>query len=195
MGRYFSRIVRTLFVALFGVGGGVGLMTFIFFTIYSDQQTAVEQGLKAALVIGLSFGTLLATVMILTDLTMRLTVSAGRKEDEVWELEQARQIEMRGTLKEVKRHCREALMAVPNLMSVLEDSSETAMTASIGRSWRSSGEVVQVTIVPVEEGVFKVTCTSHCVQKQVGFDYAKNFENVETWLAHISRDSSLSSNK
>ncbi len=187
MGRYLARILKTLFVALFGVGGGIGLMTFIALTLYSDQQAAVEIGLQSALVVGLSFGSIVATALVLTDLTMRLSISNGPPREEIWELEQSREIELTGSIRDVKRHCREALMMVPNLKSVLEESSDLSMKASIGRSWRSPGEEVQVVITPAGDGRFKILCTSHCVQRQVAFDYAKNFENVETWLRHMSR--------
>lgn len=186
MGRYLSRILKTLLVALFGVGGGVGLMTFIALTLYSDQQAAVEIGLQSALVVGLSFGTIIATALVLTDLTMRLSMSNGPR-DEIWELEQTREVTLTGTIRDIKRHCRESLMVVPNLRSVLEDTNEHLLKASIGRSWRSPGEEVEVLITQLEEGKFKVVCTSHCVQRQVAFDYAKNFENVETWLRHMSK--------
>lgn len=186
MGRYLGRIMKTLLFALLGVGGGVGLMTFIALTLYSDQQAAVEMGLRSALVIGLSFGVIVAAALVLTDLTMRLSISNGPR-DELWELEQTREIEVHGTVRDVKRYCREALMAVPNLKSVLEDSKDLTLKASVGKSWRSPGEQVEVQIVPLSEHKFLVRCSSHCVQKQIAFDYAKNFENVETWLKHMSR--------
>lgn len=181
MGRYLRQIAKVILFALFGVGGGVGLMTFIALVLYSDQQTAVELGLESALVVGLSFGTIIATALVLTDLTMRLTVSGGSPKDELWELEQTRELEFEGTIKDLKKKCRQALLALPNLKSVSEDADGSTMTASTGRSWRSPGEQVQVKILPLDDGKFKLICHSACVQKQVGFDYAKNFENVETW--------------
>ena len=185
MARYLRRILKVIFVALFGVGGGTGLMTFIALVIYSDQQTAVELGLQSALVIGLSFGTIIATALVLTDLTMRLSVAGGSPKDELWELEQSREVELSGSLRDIKRQCRAALLAVPNLKSVSETSDDTGMIASVGRSWRSPGEEVKVRIVQMPDGRYKLSCKSSCVQKQVGFDYAKNFENVETWLKHM----------
>lgn len=185
MARYLRRILKVIFVALFGFGGGVGLMTFIALVLYSDQQTALELGLRSGLVIGLSFGTIIATALVLSDLTMRLTVSGGSPKDELWELDQTRTLELEGSLKDIKQHSRQALLAVPNLKSISEGAEECVLRATTGRSWRSPGEEVRVEIVAGTEGKFKVTCHSCCIQKQVGFDYAKNFENVETWLKHM----------
>lgn len=187
MVRYLRRILKVLFVALFGFGGGVGLMTFIALVIYSDQHTALEMGIRSAVVIGLTFGTIIGTALVLSDLTMRLTVAGGSPKDELWELDQTRVMELAGTLKDIKQQARQALLTVPNLKSISEDEDESILRATTGKSWRSPGEMVRVEIAATSEGKFKVSCHSCCVQKQVGFDYAKNFENVETWLKHMEQ--------
>lgn len=151
----------------------------------SDQLTAIDVGIKSALVIGLGFGCFMACVFLLTDLTMRLFVAQGRYE-EIWELEQTRVVELDGTLKDIRRLCREALMVVPNLKSVAEESDRPSMTASTGNSWRSAGEKVEIAFESVADNKWKVICTSKCAQKNIAYDYAKNYENVESWLKRLT---------
>ncbi|MBY0356452.1 MAG: hypothetical protein K2W82_00505 [Candidatus Obscuribacterales bacterium] len=181
MPRYLSRIFRAIAVAIFGLGGGIGLMTFIALTLYSSQHIAIEVSLKTAFIFGLSFGVIIALVMFLTDLTMRLFVSHGQY-NEIWELEQSRTIEVTGKLRDARRHCRAALLVVPHLKSISEDEDDRSMLAATGRSWRSPGEELSISITPSSENTWTVTCNSHCTQKNIAFDYGKNFENVETWL-------------
>lgn len=186
MQRYLARIIRAVIVSVLGVGGGVGLLSFIALVVLrSDQVTAIDVGVKSALVIGLGFGCFMALLFLLTDLTMRLFVSNGRYE-EIWELEQTRIVELNGTLKDIRRLCREALMVVPNLKSVAEETDRPSMTASTGNSWRSPGEKVEIGFEAVADNKWKVTCKSHCSQKDIAYDYAKNYENVESWLKRLT---------
>lgn len=187
MARYLARIIRAVVVSIFGVGGGIGMLAFIALVVLrSDQITAIEMAIQSAIVIGLAFGCFMALVFLLTDLTMRLTVAHGRYE-EIWELEQTRTIELKGSLRDVRRLCREALLAVPNLKSVAEESDQPGLTASTGNSWRSAGEQVEVSFEPVEENRWIIKCESHCTQKNIAYDYAKNYENVESWLRRLAK--------
>lgn len=185
MQRYLARIIRAVIVSVLGVGGGIGLLAFIVLVVLrSDQFTAIDVALKSALVIGLGFGCFMAAVLLLTDLTMRLFVAQGSYE-EIWELEQTRIVELEGSLKDVRRLCREALLVVPNLKSVSEDGDSPGMTAFTGNSWRSPGEQVQISIEQIDEGKWRIKCMSRCTQKNIAYDYAKNYENVESWLKRI----------
>lgn len=186
MTRYLARIIRAVIVSVLGVGGGVGLLTFIaLIVLRSDQITAIDVGIKSALVIGLGFGSFMALVFLFTDLTMRLFVSQGRYE-EIWELEQTRVIQLEGSLKDVRRICREALLAVPNLKSVAEESEQPDLNASTGFSWRSPGEQVEVSFEQSSDNKWQVKCSSRCTQKNIAYDYAKNYENVESWLKRVT---------
>jgi len=186
MARYLARIIRAVIVSVLGVGGGVGLLTFIALVVLkSDQFTAIDVSIRTALVIGLSFGCFMALVLLLTDLTMRLTIAQGRYE-EIWELEQTRIVELDGSLKEIRQLCRESLLVMPNLKSVAEESHQIGMTASTGNSWRSPGEQVAITFEQMAENKWKVKCVSRCTQKDIAYDYAKNYENVESWLKRLT---------
>lgn len=186
MQRYLARILRAVIVSVLGVGGGVGLLSFITLVVLrSDQVGAIDVGIKSALVIGLSFGCFMALLFLLTDLTMRLFVAQGRYE-EIWELEQTRVVELDGTLKDIRRLCREALMVVPNLKSVAEETDRPSMTASTGNSWRSPGERVEISFESNGDNKWKVICQSKCSQKNIAYDYAKNYENVESWLKRLT---------
>ncbi len=185
MGQYFARIIRAVIVSVLGFGGGIGLLTFIAILVLSGQQKALEIGWHAALVTGFGFGTFLAAVFLLTDLTARLSVARGHHE-EIWDLEQIREFDFDGTGRELRHLCREALLSVPNVNTV-HDDNEFMMTASIGASWKSPGEKMQITICPLPEDKWHVKCVSRCLATHVAFDYAKNFENVETWLRTFRR--------
>lgn len=183
MAKYFARIVRALIVSVLGFGGGVGLFTFIVILVSTGHQAAITIGVRAALVVGLCFGVILALVLLLTDLTARLFLSQGRYK-QIWELEQTRELDFSGNSKDLKSHCRQALLAVPNVRVVTEDG-ELSMTATIGTSWRSAGENMTVRLTPTAEDRFHLTCTSRPLASNIAFDYAKNFENVESWHKEI----------
>jgi hypothetical protein len=190
MQRYFARVVRAIIVSVLGFGGGIGLMTFIAAIVLTGkQQGAIMIGLIAAAGVGSVFAIMFAFVLLLSDLTPRMFRSGVNiKRDEIWELEQSREYMLHGTVRDAKRFCREALLAVPNINSVTEsEDAEGVLRASIGRSWRSAGEQMECRIIPRDSEYSLVTCTSHCITPEVQFDYAKNFENVETWLRTMSK--------
>ena len=185
MARYLARIIRAVIVSVFGVGGGVGLLAFIALVVLrSDQLTAIGMAIQSAIVIGLSFGCFMALIFLLTDLTMRLSVAHGHYE-EIWELEQTRTVELNGNLRDIRRLCREALLAVPNLKSVNEETDQAGLTASTGNSWRSPGEQVEISFEPVSDNKWKIICLSHCTQRDIAYDYAKNYDNVESWMRRL----------
>jgi hypothetical protein len=187
MARYLARIIRAVIVSVLGLGGGIGLLTFIALVVLkSDQVTAVDVSIKTALVIGLCFGCFMAAVLLLTDLTMRLAAAQGNYE-EIWDLEQTRVVELDGTLKEIRQLCRESLLVMPNLKSVAEENFQSGMLASTGNSWRSPGEQVAITFEQLAENKWKVKCVSRCTQKDIAYDYAKNYENVESWLKRLTK--------
>lgn len=187
MARYFARIIRALFVSSIGFGGGVGLLTFIAILVTTGKQDALWIALKAGLVIGLLFGVMCAVVLLLSDLTGRLFAAQGFR-TEIWELEQERAIEVRGSIKDARVLSRNALLAVPNVKSVTDDDDEHTIHAAIGPSWRSPGENMYVRIEPTsDEDRWNVKCVSACLSENVAFDYGKNFENVETWMRTINR--------
>ena len=187
MARYLARIIRAVIVSVLGLGGGTGLLTFIALTVLkSDQVTAIDVSIRTALVIGLSFGCFMALLLLLTDLTMRLAAAQGSYE-EIWELEQTRIVELEGTLKEIRQICRESLLVMPNLKSVAEENYQSGMLASTGNSWRSPGEQVAITFEQLAENKWKIKCVSRCTQKDIAYDYAKNYENVESWLKRLTK--------
>jgi hypothetical protein len=187
MARYLARILRAVIVSVLGMGGGIGLLTFIaLIVLKSDQVTAIDVSIKTALVIGLCFGWFMALVLLLTDLTMRLAAAHGRYE-EIWDLEQTRVVELDGTIKEIRQLCRESLLVMPNLKSVAEENFQTGMMASTGNSWRSPGEQVALTFEQLSENRWKVKCVSRCTQSNIAYDYAKNYENVESWLRRLTK--------
>jgi hypothetical protein len=190
MQRYFARVVRAIIVSVLGFGGGIGLMTFIAAIVLTGkQQGAIMIGLIAAAGVGSVFAIIFAFVLLLSDLTPRVFRSGSKiRRDEIWELEQTREYMVHGTARDAKRFCREALLAVPNVNSILEpEDSEDVIRASIGRSWRSAGENMECQIVPRDQEYSLITCSSRCITPEVQFDYAKNFENVEAWLRMMNR--------
>lgn len=180
MARYFARIIRAVIVSSLGFGGGIGLLTFIAILVTTGKQP-VHLALQAAIIMGLGFGIFCAALLLLSDLTSRLFAAQGFR-TEIWELEQEREIEIQGTVKDARILSRKALLAVPNVKAVADEDNEYAIRASIGASWKSPGENMRVNIAPVSDNVWKVKCLSTCLQTNVAFDYGKNFENVEAWL-------------
>jgi hypothetical protein len=189
MARYFARIVRALIVSSLGFGGGVGLLVFIAILVNTGKQDALPIAIRSGIVFGIGFGVFSAMVLLLSDLTYRLFVIQGKKSVEVWELEQEREVVVTGTIRDARTWSRQALLAVPNVKAVADEDTEFAIRASVGASWRSPGEKMQISISPVEgsdNDRWLIKCVSACLQDNIAFDYGKNFENVESWLQKMN---------
>jgi len=182
--RYSARIVRAVLVCTLGVGGGAGMMIFIGFLIFTGSPHAFEIGWKAGLIIGLLFSAMIVAVMLPMDLTAHLFLSKGNY-NEIWELEQTRELVAEGTNREIVAACRQALLVVPYVSNVSDDTEHLITRAATGKSWRSAGEDIEVEINPVSATSWSLKCTSRSKGKNVLFDYGKNFENVETWQRHF----------
>jgi len=181
--RYFARIIRAVIVSSLGFGGGIGLLTFIAILVTTGKQSALQVAMQAAIILGLGFGVLSALLLLLSDLSSRLYAAQGFR-TEIWELEQEREVEVAGSIKDARILSRKALLAVPNVKAVAdEEDNEYAIRASVGASWKSPGENMRGQIEPMsdDETKRKVKCISSCLSPNIAFDYGKNFENVETW--------------
>lgn len=188
MSRYFGRVMRALIVSCLGFGGGIGLLVMIVFLVFKGDAHAFQYGINAGLAIGSVFAVLLLGVLLPMDLTAHMF--AGKNyHAEIWELEQRRDIELKGSLPEVITRCRLALLSVPYVMAVSDDVAKSTITAKIGSSWRSSGEAMRVKIEPKtgSDKSWCVTCTSRSESDTVLFDYAKNCDNVESWLNNLEK--------
>lgn len=180
MVQYLSRLLRAAIVSILGVGGGIALFFFIFIIVIRGESDFLI-ALKGGLTLGIAFSMILLAVMVLLDLTARLFIARGISNN-FWDLEQKREIVLPGTVKQVLAACRQALLVVPNVTSVLDDAENLSALAFTGSSWRSYGEEIKVEIKPLSDNKCQVICTSSPKSSKVVFDYGKNFENVETWL-------------
>src|SRR5207302_1509629 len=99
--RYFARIMRAIIVSSLGFGGGVGLLVFIAILVNTGKQAALSVALQTGVVLGIGFGVFYAMMLFLSDLTWRLYAAKGIHE-EIWELEQTRELEIDGTLKDAR---------------------------------------------------------------------------------------------
>jgi hypothetical protein len=184
--RYVARIIRAVVICTLGFGGGAGMFVFIGFVIFTGSPNAFEIGWKAGLIIGLLFSAMIVAVMLPMDLSAHLFLAQGSYE-EIWELEQTRSLETEGSNREVLAACRQALLLVPYISNVSDDTEHLITRAATGKSWRSAGEDIEVEINPISATSWRLTCTSRSKGKNVLFDYGKNFENVETWQRHFLR--------
>jgi hypothetical protein len=184
MDRYFARIVRALIVSTLGFGGGVALMVLIVTLVFKGDQHAFQYGLNAGLLIGGIFAVLLVCVLLPLDLTTHLFAAKGLYK-EIWELEQSREITLEGSAKEIMSRARQGLLSVPYVKSVSDNPERYALKATIGTSWRSYGEDMEVEVEKLAEDKWRLLCTSRSATKNVLFDYAKNFDNVEAWLRAV----------
>jgi hypothetical protein len=182
--RYLARIVRAVLVCTLGFGGGAGMFVFIGFLIFTGNAHAFDIGWKAGLIIGLLFSAIILAIMLPMDLSAHLFLSKGNYK-EIWELEQTRELVAAGTNREVTSACRQALLVVPYVSNVSDDTEHLITRAATGKSWRSAGEDIEVEINPVSATSWNLRCTSRSKGKNVLFDYGKNFENVETWQRHF----------
>ncbi|HEY9677583.1 MAG TPA: hypothetical protein V6C76_06215 [Drouetiella sp.] len=183
MQRYFARIVRAVVVCTLGFGGGAGLFFFICCVVFGAPN-AFEMAWKAGLIVGLIFSAIIVAILLPMDLSAHLFLKKNLYR-EVWELEQTQEVEVEGTNKEVVAACRQALLVVPYVTNVSDDTEHLITRALTGTSWRSAGEEIEVEINPVSENKWSLRCTSKSKGKNVLFDYGKNYENVETWQKHL----------
>jgi len=181
--KYFARVLRALTVTCLGAGGGVGLMVFIALVLKNEPRS-FQFALQFGLCIGVFCALLLGVVFLLMDLTARLFLAKGVYK-EIWQLEQIRDLTAQGTAKEVVAACRQALLAVPYIRSVSDDMEHLITRATVGQSWRSAGEEMEVEMNPEAEHVWKLRCTSRPKSGNLVFDYGKNFENVEVWQREV----------
>jgi hypothetical protein len=184
MQRYFARIVRAVIVCTLGFGGGAGLFFFICCVIFNGTPHAFELAWKAGLIVGLLFSAIIVGILLPMDLSAHLFLAKGLYR-EVWELEQTREVEVDGSNKEVVSACRQALLVVPYITNVSDDTEHLITRAATGTSWRSAGEELEVEINPINAQRWTLKCTSKSKGKNVLFDYGKNYENVETWRRHL----------
>jgi hypothetical protein len=184
--RYVARVVRALFIGTLGFGSGAGMFVFIGMLIFTGSPHAFELGWKAGLIIGLIFASMIVAVMLPMDLTAHLNLSKENY-NEIWDLEQTREVQADGTTKEIVAACRQALLVVPYVISVSDDTENMVTRAKTSKSWRSTGEEIEVEINPIAANKWCLRCTSKSIGKNVVFDYGKNFENVEAWKTHFSK--------
>ena len=184
MSRYLLRTLRALVISTLGVGGGIGLFVMIVIITTNNGPNAFDTAWRMGLTIGLVIGIFLVAIIVPMDLFVRLFLAKGVYSD-VWELEQIREVTMKGTSKEVLAACREALLSVPQVKSVSDDSEHLVTRAITGTSLRSSGEEIECEINPISEDTWTVRCVSKPKSASTIFDYGKNFENVETWLTKL----------
>ncbi len=184
MGRYLARTLRALIVSTLGVGGGVGLFVMIVIVTLNNGPNAFDTAWRSGLAIGFMVGIFLIAVLLPLDLFVRLFLAKGEYRN-VWELEQVREVTIKGSSKEALATCRNALLLVPQVKTVSDDSEQMITRAVTGICLRSQGEDIEVEINPVNEGIWTARCTSRPRSASTIFDYGKNFENVETWLSKI----------
>jgi hypothetical protein len=183
--KYFARVLRALIVTCLGLGGGVGLMVFIIMLLTNGDHRSFQVSFSFGLCVGLMVAVIIGMVFLLIDLTARLFLAKGLYED-IWKLEQVREVPLEGTAKEVVAACRQALLAVPYVKAVSDDTEHLITRATIGQSLRSGGEAMEVEINPVGERSWRLRCVSRPLASGVVFDYGKNFENVEVWKREVS---------
>ncbi len=90
-------------------------------------------------------------------------------------------------MKEAKNFCRQALLAVSNVKLVYDDAENQAIRALTSSSWKSSGEEIDAVFSSPADDSWKIVCVSRPLSKSIAFDYAKNFENVETWRKNMEK--------
>ncbi len=186
MARYLLQMLKAMIVCSVGLGGGVALFMVIVFITTKQDPNALEHALRMGLGIGGTFAVFALGVFIPLDISVKMYKSKGVHKD-IWETEQVRDAHMHGTAKDVLAACREALLAIPDIKAVREDSENLVVHASAGPSWRSFGEEIEVEINPLSDEQWNVSCHSKPKSKNIVFDWGKNFENVETWKGKLQK--------
>lgn len=181
---YINRVVRALLVSSLGVGGGIGLLIMIIVLTTRNEPNAFKWGLTVGLLLGGIFAAFTLAVLLPLDLSAHIFLSKGRYKS-IWELDQVRELEVQGSVKQILHAARQALLVVPYVTTVSDDVENMITRAITSVSWRSGGEEMEVEINPVSFNSWVVKIVSRPRSKNVLFDYAKNFENVETFTTQF----------
>ena len=184
--KYLLQILKAILVSSLGVGGGVGLLLMIFVLTNRSDPNAFKYGMTAGLAIGIIFALFLVAVLIPLDLSAYVFKAKGGYK-QIWDLEQVREFEIKGTAKQALHYARQALLLVPYVVEVSDDVEHMITRAKTGASWRSGGEVMEVEINPLSANDWTIKITSKPYNKKAVFDYGKNFENVETFSAQVKK--------
>lgn len=174
-----------MLVTSLGVGGGIGLLVLIVVLTTKNEPNAFKYGITVGLLLGGMFALFMVAVLLPLDLSAHIFLSKGRYR-QLWELEQVRELRAFGTAKQILHACRQALLVVPYVNAVSDDVENMVTRAIAGVSWRSPGEDLEVEITPRAPNEWHVKVVSRPRSKSVVFDYAKNFENVETFVTQFS---------
>lgn len=185
MRRYFARLARAFLVSSIGIGGGVALLVFIGMLVLQNHD-AFRFSLVAGLSLGAVCAVFIVAVLLPIDLASKLFLSKTHSKG-VWELDQVQELEFEGGPKEAVILSRQALVALPHAMRVNEDTENSLVFASIGSSWRSFGEHMEVKIIPVSDNKCRLSCRSEPLSSATIFDYGKNFDNVLTFVENFTR--------
>ena len=182
---YLLRVMRAMLVTSLGVGGGIGLLVLIVVLTTKNEPNAFKYGITVGLLLGGMFALFMVAVLLPLDLSAHIFLSKGRYR-QLWELEQVRELRAFGAAKQILHACRQALLVVPYVNAVSDDVENMVTRAMAGVSWRSPGEDLEVEITPSSPNEWHVKVVSRPRSKSVVFDYAKNFENVETFVTQFS---------
>ncbi len=183
-------MIKAMIICSVGLGGGVSLFFLIVILTTRSDPNALDHALRVGMGIGQVFAILYLCVFIPLDISVKMYKSKGIHKD-IWEIEQVRDAQMIGPARDVLAACREALLAIPDIKAVREDSENLVVHASAGPSWRSPGEEIEVEINPVSQEKWNVSCHSKPRSKNMVFDFGKNFENVETWKSGLRKSDFL----
>ena len=184
MAHYLSRLLMAALVSSLGVGGGASLLVLIIFLVGKGDQHAVQYAITVGTVIGVVFSALFLGVMMPLDLIFRWSVMRGQDNKEttaILENEQKRSITLTGSEQKIHFACRQALLSIPGVKNVHDDTANSKITATTGTNWRCPGETIEVAIQKNGPEEFILNCVSRPAINKVVFDYGKNFENVELW--------------
>lgn len=171
-------------VSSLGVGGGICLFVMIVVLTTKSEPNAFIYGLRVGLLLGGTFAVFLLAVLLPLDLSAHIFLNKGRYR-QIWDLEQMREMDAEGTARQILHACRQALLVVPYITAVSDDVENMVTRGQTSVSWRSAGEDMEVEITPLDATRWHIKVLSKPRSKNIVFDYAKNFENVETFSSNF----------
>jgi hypothetical protein len=165
-------MIRFLKYAI-GFGAPFALFTGIFGAYAGDRA------LRAAVVSGVLFGTLMAAWLMWYLRRHRLRLEARGIEASNMRPRQSREIELSLPPQQALKRCADAIRALPRSRAVVVDAQAGTIAARMAMTFRSFGERLVVTVLPAGGGSL-VRIESAPVIPTTVFDYGKGLENVET---------------
>ncbi|MGH9429482.1 MAG: hypothetical protein ACRD2L_24615 [Terriglobia bacterium] len=151
---------------------------------YAFQSSSLSAGVRGGLAAGALFGFAMALLSYAADRQLsRRGINPCNSDVRHYRL-----LIANGRINELFPLCKKALLSVKRCTLKTEDADSGVLSAKVGFSWKSFGELVRVAIKPDRDGKMLIEISSAPSAPLTMVDYGKNFENIVEIESYLSRE-------